>query len=58
MIYLMKRFHLKKEVRVIGANGEQLGVMSKRKAQNIASEANLDLLCCLLRKLNRLFVRY
>ena len=34
-----------REVRVIGANGEQLGVMSKRKAQNIASEANLDLLC-------------
>ena len=34
-----------KEVRVIGADGEQLGVMSKRKAQSIATSQNLDLLC-------------
>lgn len=34
-----------REVRVIGADGEQLGVMSKREAQNIANKANLDLLC-------------
>ena len=34
-----------KEVRVIGADDEQLGVMSKRKAQSIATSQNLDLLC-------------
>ncbi len=34
-----------KEVRVIDADGTQLGVMSKRDAQNIANKQNLDLLC-------------
>lgn len=33
-----------KEVRVIGTNGEQLGVMSAREAQAIADEAELDLI--------------
>ena len=32
-----------KEVRVIGDNGEQLGIMSARDAQQIATEKNLDL---------------
>ncbi len=32
-----------KEVRVIGANGEQGGVMSSREAQRLADEAGLDL---------------
>ena len=32
-----------KEVRVIGADGEQLGIMSARDAQKIADEAGLDL---------------
>ncbi|SFG56368.1 translation initiation factor IF-3 [Lachnospiraceae bacterium C7] len=32
-----------KEVRVIGANGEQVGVMSSREAQRLADEAGLDL---------------
>lgn len=32
-----------KEVRVIGENGEQLGVMSSREAMKLASEAELDL---------------
>ena len=32
-----------KEVRVIGADGEQLGVMPIAKAQDLAIEANLDL---------------
>ncbi len=34
-----------KEVRVVDADGTQLGVMSKRDAQNIANKQNLDLLC-------------
>ncbi|MBP3852595.1 MAG: translation initiation factor IF-3, partial [Erysipelotrichaceae bacterium] len=34
-----------KEVRVIDADGTQMGVMSKRDAQNIANKQNLDLLC-------------
>ncbi len=34
-----------KEVLVIGAEGEQLGIMSRRDALNKAAEANLDLLC-------------
>ena len=33
-----------KEVRVIGTNGEQLGVMSAREAQKLADEAELDLI--------------
>ena len=33
-----------KEVRVIGTNGEQLGVMSARDAQKLADEAELDLI--------------
>lgn len=33
-----------KEVRVIGTNGEQLGVMSSREAQRLADEAELDLI--------------
>lgn len=32
-----------KEVRLIGVNGEQIGQMSAREAQKIASEKNLDL---------------
>ena len=32
-----------KEVRVIGENGEQLGIMSSREAMKIAQEAELDL---------------
>ena len=32
-----------KEVRVIGAEGEQLGIMSSRDAYNMAQEKNLDL---------------
>ncbi len=32
-----------REVRVIGADGEQLGVMSSREAQSLADEAGLDL---------------
>ena len=32
-----------KEIRVIGENGEQLGVMSAREAQKLADEAGLDL---------------
>ncbi|MCP1109058.1 translation initiation factor IF-3 [Lachnospiraceae bacterium PF1-21] len=32
-----------KEVRVIGSDGEQLGVMSSRDAQKLADEAELDL---------------
>lgn len=32
-----------KEVRVVGADGEQIGVMSAREAQKIADEAGLDL---------------
>jgi len=31
------------EVRVIGTNGEQLGVMSSREAQNLANDAGVDL---------------
>lgn len=34
-----------KEVMVIDANGEKLGVMSKRDALNVAYNQNLDLLC-------------
>ena len=32
-----------KEVRVIGEDGEQLGIMSAAEAQKIADEAGLDL---------------
>lgn len=32
-----------REVRLIGADGEQLGIVSSRKAQKIADEAGLDL---------------
>ena len=32
-----------KEVRLIGADGEQLGIVSSREAQKIADEAGLDL---------------
>ena len=32
-----------KEVRVIGENGEQLGIMSSREAMRLAQEAELDL---------------
>ena len=32
-----------KEVRLIGADGEQLGIVSSREAQRIADEAGLDL---------------
>ena len=32
-----------KEVRLIGENGEQLGVMSSREANRLADEAGLDL---------------
>lgn len=33
-----------REVRVIGTNGEQLGIMSSRDAQKLADEAELDLI--------------
>lgn len=33
-----------KEVRLIGENGEQLGIMSAKEAQHIAEEAGLDLI--------------
>ena len=33
-----------REVRVIGAEGEQLGVMSVREAQQLAHDADLDLI--------------
>ncbi len=32
-----------KEIRVIGSDGSQLGIMSAREAQQIANEQNLDL---------------
>ena len=32
-----------KEVRVIGADGEQIGILSAKEAQKMASEKNLDL---------------
>ena len=32
-----------REVRLIGANGEQLGIMSARDAMKLAEEAELDL---------------
>ncbi|MCI5651432.1 MAG: translation initiation factor IF-3, partial [Ruminococcus bromii] len=32
-----------REVRVIGADGAQLGIMSSRDALNLAAEKNLDL---------------
>ena len=32
-----------KEVRLIGENGEQLGIMSSREAMQLAREAELDL---------------
>ena len=34
-----------KEVRVIDANGDQLGILSKREALSIAEKQNLDLMC-------------
>ena len=34
-----------REVRLIGAGGEQLGIMSAREAMKIAHEAELDLAC-------------
>ena len=38
-----------KEVRVIGEDGEQLGIMSAQEAQKLADEAGVDLVkseCC------------
>ena len=32
-----------KEIRLVGSDGEQLGIMSSREAQKIADEAGLDL---------------
>ena len=32
-----------REIRLIGSNGEQLGIMSAREAMKIAQEAELDL---------------
>ena len=32
-----------KEVRLIGADGEQIGIVSSKEAQKLASEKNLDL---------------
>ena len=32
-----------REIRLIGAEGEQLGIMSSRDAMNLAAEKNLDL---------------
>lgn len=34
-----------REVRLIGTDGEQLGIMSSQDAQKIADEAELDLVC-------------
>jgi translation initiation factor IF-3 len=34
-----------REVRVVDQNGDQIGTMSSREAQNKAYEANLDLVC-------------
>ena len=34
-----------KEVLVIGSDGEQLGILTRREALDKAAEANLDLLC-------------
>ena len=40
---MYKRQIRDREVRLIGENGEQLGIMSAREAMKIASEADLDL---------------
>ena len=32
-----------REVRLVGSNGEQLGIMSAREAMKLAEEAELDL---------------
>ena len=34
-----------KEVRVIGENGDQLGIMTAKEALKLAQEAELDLVC-------------
>lgn len=45
-----------KEIRVIGADGSQLGLMSARDAQKLAAEKDLDLVKLRLR-LFRLYAR-
>ena len=45
-----------REVRVIGTDGQQLGVMSSRDAQKLADEAELDLIK-ISPKLSHRFVR-
>ena len=41
--YLINEQIRDKEVRVIGAEGNQLGVMTAKEAQHLADEAGLDL---------------
>ena len=45
-----------KEIRVIGENGDQLGIMSPREAMKLAQEADLDLVK-IAPRLSHLFVR-
>ena len=45
-----------KEIRVIGENGDQLGIMSPREAMKLAQEADLDLVK-IAPKAQHLFVR-
>ena len=45
-----------REVRLIGPDGEQIGVVSSREEQKIAEEAGFDLLR-LLRMQSRLYAR-
>ena len=45
-----------KEIRLIGENGEQLGIMSAKEALKLAKEADLDLVK-LLQLPNHLYVR-
>ncbi len=45
-----------KEIRLIGENGEQLGIMSAREAMKLAEEAELDLVKSPLLR-NHLYVR-
>ena len=35
-----------REIRLIGSNGEQLGIMSAKDAMKLAREAELDLVNC------------
>lgn len=46
-----------KEVRLIGADGEQLGIMSAREAYKLAQEAELDLVKIAYLEQSHLYVR-